>query len=346
MKNGRKDYCVGRAHQGIALCVFAAAALTGTRAEAQPIRATIQSIESPAPDLGQVVSATTGNTVFRVWPDTGNVTIVNGTGYLVGPVNTRALVTVACSGAGVCNNQNAIITIGRSGSPTGRLLQLRQFRVAEGTAQITVPPTGTTTITFEIAPIGLNQTKTFWLGANLPIAGDNSSNPTGVASAGFYVSVALANQPSVTDTDTGLAVATVFRPIVIGLDSGLSFGTVTRPREGSGSVTIDAATGNRTVTGTGAEGINLPPTSRAGFTVTGEGGQVISISVPPSFIMSGPGPDLTVTTNHTAPGTQFLSSAIGSEGSFSFHVGGSFPTNSATPTGDYTGSFTVMVQYN
>jgi hypothetical protein len=79
--------------------------------------------------------------------------------------------------------------------------------------------------------------------------------------------------------------------------------------------------------------------------VTGEGGQAISISVPPTFVMNGPA-SLTVTTNKTAGESQILSSALGSGGSYGFYVGGTLPTSSATPVGAYSGSFAVTVQYN
>lgn len=329
----------------VAAALVLAYASAGSQPGGKGPRASVDSIETPAPDLGKVASATTGDTVFTVSAGTGAVTRSSGTGSRVSSGTTRSLITVSCTGGGLCGARSVDILVGSIGSPTGRARALTNFTVAEVTADITSGPTGTNPISFTIAPIGNNNTKTFWVGADFPIAGNESGLPTGAASSGFYVSADM-GPPNNEDVGNGLAIATVFRPIVVGLDSNLSFGTVTRPREGSGSVAIDASTGTRTVTGTGAEGINLPASSRAAFTVTGEGGQTISVSVPPTFIMSGPGPDLTVTTNNTAPGTQFLSSAIGSEGSYSFHVGGSFPTNSATPTGDYTGSFTVMVQYN
>lgn len=305
----------------------------------------VQSVQAPAPDLGKVVSATSGDTTFVVSASTGSVTKASGGGARVSTGSTRSLVTLACGGIGFCNVREVTVTISSIGSPSGRARSLTNFTVAEGTADIISGPTGTNPITFVIAPIGRDSTATFWVGADFPIAGDNSGLPTGAASSAFQVHASLTPLPF-EGIGTGLAVATVFRPIVVGLTSNLSFGTVTRPREGNGSIVIDAQTGNRTVSGTGAEAINLPAPSRAAFSVSGEGGQVISVHVPATFTMTGPGGNLTVTTNHTAVGTQTLSSAIGSTGTYSFQVGGSFPTSSTTPVGAYTGSFTTMVQYN
>ena len=88
----------------------------------------------------------------------------------------------------------------------------------------------------------------------------------------------------------------------------------------------------------------MSPATRASYLVTGEGGQTFSISVPPTFQMTQAGGSITVTTNNNAAGTQVLSGALGSVGTFPFSVGGSFPLTSSTPLGVYTGTFVVSVQ--
>lgn len=329
------------------LCVFSAATmvLSGSAATAQDVdRVGVQSIQTPAPALGNVVSAPTGTTVFTVSPSTGNVTRTSGAGYRVSAGSTRSLVTVFCGGPGYCDNTTATVTVTSIGSPTGRAALLTNFTVHPGTATILTPPAGTSTIVFTIAPIGRNQTKTFYVGADLPVLGDNSGQPTGPATASFQVTVSLKPLPF-EGSGVGQATATVFRPINIALTSNLTFGTVTRPWAGDGSVTINSSNGARTITGMGAQLMGVPAPARAAFLVTGEGGQVISVSVPQTFTMTGPG-SLTVTTNTTASGSLSLSSSLGSGGSYSFHVGGTLPTNGATPLGDYSGSFAVTVQYN
>jgi hypothetical protein len=109
---------------------------------------------------------------------------------------------------------------------------------------------------------------------------------------------------------------------------------------------VNNSTGARTVTGTGAIGLSSPTPTRATYTVSGEGGQVFSITVPTSFQMTGPGTPLTVSLTPTASGSQTLSSALGSAGTFPFGVGGSFPISSTTTTGAYSGSYSITVQYN
>jgi hypothetical protein len=55
---------------------------------------------------------------------------------------------------------------------------------------------------------------------------------------------------------------------------------------------------------------------------------------------------LTVHLTSTASGAQMLSSALGSTGTFSFGIGGSFSTASSTAIGAYQGTYSVTVQYN
>jgi hypothetical protein len=198
--------------------------------------------------------------------------------------------------------------------------------------------TGTSTITFTISNMPKNGSRNFYVGADFGI-GDNNSGASGSASSAFTVSV-----PG--DSRSGTARATVFRPIAIAVNSNLNFGAIVRPSAGAGTVALNAATNVRTVTGTGAIGLGTPAYGRAGFTASGEGGQAVSISVPANFAMAGPGPDITVTLTSSGAGAQTLSSALGSQGTKLFNVGGSFPITSATPVGSYSGTFTVTVDYN
>ena len=58
---------------------------------------------------------------------------------------------------------------------------------------------------------------------------------------------------------------------------------------------------------------------------------------------------LTVTTNNNltgSAGSQTLSNALGVAGTLVFNVGGTVPIASTTPTGAYTGTFTVSAAYN
>ncbi|MDQ3139954.1 MAG: DUF4402 domain-containing protein, partial [Pseudomonadota bacterium] len=226
-----------------------------------------------------------------------------------------------------------------------RARALTNFTVSNGTATVKVPPgvTGTSPITFKLNPIGRNATKYFYVAMDFPIAGNESGLSTGVANSYFQLT---ADAASVNLTATGRATAIVFRPITVGVTSSLAFGTISRSFAGAGSVDLPAATGVRAVSGQGVQGMNSPATSRAAYTVDGEGGQVFSVTVPPTFDMTGPGGTITVTTSNTANGQQILSGSLGGPGSASFHVGGSFPLSDTTGLGSYSGNFAVTVQYN
>jgi hypothetical protein len=322
-------------------------AALGLLSTAAPATAqTVQSISPSAPDLGDVVSAASGETVFRVSASTGAVTTVSGTGARLGTGTTRALVTIFCSGGGLCTNRDINVRVGSLGSGTGRAGELNNFTVAPNSATFRAAPTGTNPVSFALAPLGANGTATFWVGADFPIRGNESGAATGNASSGFYVHVIFAPNTPTAGSNSGLAVARVFRPINIVASSNLAFGRIVRPTSGSGTVTINAGTGARTVSGTGVVGLTSPTPTRALYTVSGEGGQAFSLSHPASFQMTGPGTPLVVSLTSTASGTRTLGSAIGSTGTFTLAMGGSFPISSTTPTGLYQGTYQVTVQYN
>jgi hypothetical protein len=305
---------------------------------------TVQSISPSTPDLGNVVSAPSGETVFRVSASTGVVDRVSGTGSRLSTGTTRALVTVVCNAGGQCSSKDINVRVGSFGSGTGRAGQLTNFTVAPGTATFKGTPSGSNPVSFTLAPIGSGSTATFWVGADFPIRGNETGAATGNATSGFYVYVSFST-PTAGST-SGLAVARVFRPITIAASSNLAFGKIVRPTSGSGTVTINATTGARSVTGAGVVGLSSPGPTRAVYTVSGEGGQTFSLSHPTSFQMTGPGTPLTVSLTSTASGTQSLGSAIGSTGTFAFGMGGSFPISSTTATGLYQGTYQVTVQYN
>jgi hypothetical protein len=301
-------------------------------------------VTATTPDLGRITSGATGDTVFRINSLNGNVTVISGTGVRNGSSSVRSLVTIQCTGASGDCSKDLNVRVGVIGSPIGRARTLAHILAAMGTAVLTSTPfSGNGFITFTIGPIGLNSSKTFWVGADFGVAGDDSGLPTGAAESDF--SVLTSEVPAVVaNGPNGGFTATVIRGLSISKTSDLVFGTVAKPSSGSGTVAIDAVSGARTLTG-GAVGLGSPTPTRAAFSVTGEGGQTISVTVPASFQMTGPQP-ITVTTTNSATGSLVLSGALGSAGSYAFGVGGSAPVAFNTPDGNYTGSFTVTVAYN
>jgi hypothetical protein len=199
-----------------------------------------------------------------------------------------------------------------------------------------VSGSGTSTITFTVTGIPRGQTRNFYVGADFPIK-DDTSGATGTAASSFLVSVQ-------SSSGSGQAIATVFRSLNLAKVGNLVFGRILKPSSGTTTVTINATTGARTVAG-GNGALMSGTSSRAAYTITGEGGQVVSIAVPSSITLTGPA-TVTVTTSTTAAASVTLPSAVGSGGSYSFGVGGSIAVLPSTPSGAYSGTFSVTAQYN
>jgi hypothetical protein len=309
-----------------------------------------------SPNIGKVAAAASGVTVFRFSASSGSISKVSGSGSRVSTGSTRALVTLSCSSKW-CNNNVLKITIGNSGSPTGRAGALTNFTAAMGNAVLNsgTPGTPANPQVFYIEGMA-GSSRTFWIGADFPIYGDDQTGKaTGTATSSFQVSMEDTNKNNAATPKTGTAVATVFHKLTISLALDpttqqpmlLNFGRIVRPLSGSGSVIMPASTGARTVTGGVA--LSSPTPSRGGFKVTGEGGQTISVSVPSTITVTNTGPSggsIDITTSNTAQGTQALSGSLGGEGSFTFLVGGAFAISDATKNGPYQGTYTVSVDYN
>ncbi|MBU1378103.1 MAG: DUF4402 domain-containing protein [Alphaproteobacteria bacterium] len=298
-------------------------------------------------NLGQVATAATGDTVFRMAPSTGAVAVQSGSGRRISPGGVRAMVTVTCRpDRGVdpaCQNNNISIRIGTIGGVTGRARALSGFTIAMGTASLATPPTGTSPLAFQIGPVGDNASKTFYVGADFPVAGDDSGLPSGSGENMFYANV-VNNGGIVLAGDTDKGLLSAFRALAVAKTADLSFGRIQRPTAGTSTVALDAATGARTVSGTGV-GYATPTATRAAFSITGEGGQQVSLSMPSSLTLTGPG-TLNVDLTDTTPNAPVLSGGLGQAGTYAFSVGGSFTLSPTTPTGAYSGVLTVTVDYN
>jgi hypothetical protein len=322
--------------------IFWAAAFWVGGAAAQNYTAVIQTPMS----LGNVAAGKTGDSLFRIDPATGSVLRLSGSAARTSNASAKGLVVITCNDAGnvgSCDASNVNIQIGATGTPIGRAKTLSNFRISVQTATIAAAVTGASPISFSINPVGTGTGKTFFVGADFPIAGDNSGQASGVSQSNFFVFVAKA--PAVPTTGTvGSASAVVFRALTIIKNTDLAFGSISKPGASSGTVMFDPNTGLRTNTGNVGL-LASPAPTLANFTLTGEGGQAYSVAVTPTFTLAGPTP-LTVTTLSTVSGAQTFGSSLGAQASVTIKVGGSFPLSSATTEGSYTGTFTVTADYN
>jgi len=134
---------------------------------------------------------------------------------------------------------------------------------------------------------------------------------------------------------------TVVQPVLdVTKNSDLAFGSVVRPTSGSGTITIDANSGNVTTSNLARIGNTA---TRAAFSVTGQASSNVQVTYPTSITLtrSGGSETLTVNVTSTMGGGQ-----IGSGGTVSFYLGGQATLQYNTVPGAYSGVFNVTVAYN
>ncbi len=165
------------------------------------------------------------------------------------------------------------------------------------------------------------------------------------ALAVLLISPSAFAQSTATATATGST--TIVRPIAITKNVDLSFGRIVRPASGTGTVTI-ANSADVVSAGSGAVALSGVTTTRAKFTLDGEGGQAVSISIPTSFDMalsSDATKKIIVTLSPDLASSIALSNALGSSGTQALYVGGNFSLPASQANGAYTGTFDVTVAY-
>lgn len=155
---------------------------------------------------------------------------------------------------------------------------------------------------------------------------------------------AFAQTAANTSSATASGSVTIVRPLTITKNSDLAFGRIVRPRTGgTGTVTL-ANTGNSVVAASGAVAL-ASTTSRAQFTVDGEGGQSVTTSIPATVTLTSGTNTIPVTLLPDFGSTVTLSGALAAAGSATLNVGGSFSLPDTQASGAYTGNFTVTVTY-
>jgi hypothetical protein len=164
------------------------------------------------------------------------------------------------------------------------------------------------------------------------------------AGVGLLSGVPAFAQAANTDSDTANGSVTIIRPLTITKDTDLVFGRVVQPRTGTGTVAI-ANTSNTVTAAAGAVALAGITTSRAVFTVDGEGGQVVTVTIPSTFNLTKGSDSITVNLDPDVGSTVTLSNALAAAGSAAINVGGGFNLPSTQASGAYTGTFDVTVAY-
>lgn len=308
---------------------------------------TYGSLSSTLPNLGNVVSGTVGKTTFRIEASSsGTITQIDGSGVRLSAGSSPIALTIGTNNHKDCDSSTIAGTLTASGSPLGRAKNMTNFDVEPGAGVSISGEAGTSTRTFTIAALGKSVTRTIYLGMDFPIKGDDEGGATATpngSQASYTLTLTPSNGNGVSRTGTG--VATVRRSLRLTKNSDLKFGRIVRPSSGTSTISVSPITGLRSITGT-AVGIADPAPSWAYYTVNGEGGQTISVTVPASVSMTGPGGGITVNLTTFKPAPVQLSGSANSDGMYEFWVGGNFTLDSTAASGAYSGAFNVTVAYN
>lgn len=181
--------------------------------------------------------------------------------------------------------------------------------------------------------------------ANIYIGG--TMNFTSASTPGNYtgsVQVRVTGLLSGTTTMTLPIILTLWNPLGISQTSALSFGGL-ELLTGNSTVQIAPQTGARTVV-SGVGGINLisdNPGNAGVFSVTGNPSTGITITLPSSATLTGPGAAMTVNNFTGYPSS--TSATLGSSGTLTLNVGAQLVVNPAQAAGTYSGTYTLTVSY-
>lgn len=158
----------------------------------------------------------------------------------------------------------------------------------------------------------------------------------GLASA--LCAPALATPVQATKNSTGRALILV--PLTLTKVADLDFGTVISSSS-SGTVSVAADGSGQSVTG-GVTPLASSPAVRAQFAGAGTPNEQVNLFLaPPASLKDGSGNSMPIAMN-----LESTSVTINSTRAFFVGVGGTVMVGANQPDGTYTGTFTVLAQYN
>ena len=162
-----------------------------------------------------------------------------------------------------------------------------------------------------------------------------------LAASALSATPALAQQASATAEARGV----VLQPLTLARIQDLDFGTVVGSAV-AGTVSIDADTGARSVTG-GVTGVPSFPGDRALFQGAGTAGQDVVLALnAPTLLISTSNPLDTITVNSMVlDAGNATTRTIGVTGIFQVGVGGDFAIAANQPAGLYTANFDLTADY-
>lgn len=152
---------------------------------------------------------------------------------------------------------------------------------------------------------------------------------------------AASPSPALAGTGSGEAHAVTVRPLTLVKVDDLDFGDIA-PGATAGTVNIDPATGNRTVTG-GAIAVGGSP-QEAVFAGAARFGFLLTVAISPSPVLTRIGGGATMPTSLQVLGGTGLRLFPGT-GPQIFRVGGTLNVAANQMPGSYEGTFTLTVNY-
>jgi hypothetical protein len=309
---------------------------------------------TPAPgNLGTLVAQSLTTVTMTLGASGGMIT---PSGSILHSPSVPYSVTVQCidgpGGKKRCSTHDMVLVIATAGatSQSTRIGTLGDFTIANNTQPITGGPlSSATATTYTLGALAGSATATFNVGFTFPLL---SSGTTGLSTTRTFT-ITVGNTNELGSPTAAYMVASVFHPISIAATSTMAFGEILAPYTGTATYTLSpSAPATLSASGGGAvfRANTVTPTAAA-FTVTGEGSELFQLNVPASLIMTGTGGNLTVSTTSSFGGagvltTQTFLGSLGNYGTFPFQVGGTLPVSAGTPSGAYTGSLIVTVNYD
>ncbi|THD81013.1 MAG: DUF4402 domain-containing protein [Phenylobacterium sp.] len=324
------------------LAISAVLAMVLGASEASAANLTAATTQSPT--IGKVAAASGSATTNFPLSDSGTLGTPSGGGSKVSGTPKQAIITITCVKNTNCQSKPVTITItATGGSGRGAGTNLSSFTSTASPTSGTVTGTSTLVLPSGIGPKSTttNSAVAVDVGATFPVLGDTASSAT-TGSWTFTISAS----DTFGDSSTPLTVtgtATVEHGLSVTATT-LSFGTIASSA-GGGAVTYPAGTGTLTVP---ADTKALGSHSLGSVSVTGEAGQVISMTVTATTMVdqSSTGVSVTLTPSISPGGSQLIPGTAGSAGTKTFAVGGNFTLPAHTVPGTYKGTYSATALYN
>lgn len=254
-------------------------------------------------------------------------------------ITTNGSVTVAPSGTGYFAGLGVY-----TGSGLGAILDILTITVLTSSVTLSNGVGGTVMVnSFTTTPnlsISLLSPS-----ANVYVGG--TMNFTAASTPGVYtgsVQVRGSSLLSGNATMTLPIMLTLWRTLSISQTTQMNFGGI-ESRGGNSVVRLAPQTGVRTVT-SGPSGISLisgSPGSAGILQVTGNPSTAVTITLPASTTLTGPGTAMTVNNFTGYPSS--TSATLSAAGSLTLQTGADLHINSNQAAGTYNGSYTVTVSY-